>query len=163
MTEKERTRGFEKKSFCVNLGRLCELSVTLQRVGDGEEVDEGSVQWPPGQQSEAPAEAQQHQETHDAAQVRQHSPVGRLVLGVLPLDPGQLHHHHDEDQQAQCEDQAKVGHHRHIESHVVAQPAAKGRNKNSHFSFKDSLRHFALFPYFTLTIYLQWHLRFLHT
>lgn len=102
-----------------------ERTATLQRVADGEEVDEGGAQWTPGQQSEAPAEAQQHQEAHDAAQVRQNPPVGRLVLGVLPFDPGQLHHHHDEDQQAEDEDQAKVGHHSHVESHVATQPAAE--------------------------------------
>lgn len=128
-----------------------ERTVTLQGVADGEQVDKGSVQRTPGQQSEAPAEAQQYQEAHDAAQVRQYSPVGRLVLGVLPFDPGQLHHHHDEDQQAQDEDKAKVGYHSHIEGQIVTQPAAS-RTKSC---FSDTFGHFVLIFYFILTIYLQ--------
>lgn len=45
-------------------------------------------------------------------------------MGVLPLYPGQLHHHNDEDHQAQNENEKEVGHYTHIEGDVIQQPAA---------------------------------------
>lgn len=85
----------------------------------------------PGEEGEPPGETEQDGETSDAAQVCQHSPVRRLVLGVLLLDPGQLNHDQDEDQQAQSKDQGEVGHHAHVEGDVITQPAARGRHKPS--------------------------------
>lgn len=99
---------------------------TLQTVEYGEQISEGQGEGPPGKQGEAPGEAEQDDQARDAAHVCQHSPVGGLVLGVLPLDAGQLDHDHDEDKQAESKDQEEVGHHAHVEGHVITQPAAAG-------------------------------------
>ena len=104
--------------------------LTLQRVENGEKVNKRQVEGSPGEQSEPPREAEQDDEAGDAAQVRQHPPVGRLVLRVLPLDPGQLDHDDDEDQQAQHKDQEEVGHHAHVEGDVVTQPTAAEAHAN---------------------------------
>lgn len=45
------------------------VCVTLQRVEDGEQVHEGEVDGPPGEQSEAPRHPQQEGEADHAAQV----------------------------------------------------------------------------------------------
>ena len=102
---------------------------TLQRVEDGEEVNKGQVERPPGEQSEAPGEAEQDDEAAHAAHVRHHASVRSLVLRVLPLDPTQLDHDHDEDQQAHGEDRQEVRHHAHVEGDVVTQPTATGGHK----------------------------------
>lgn len=108
----------------------CIYSLTLQRVEYGEEINKGNVEGPPGEQGEPPGEAEQDDEASDAAQVCQQPPVWRLVLGVLLLDPGQLDHNHDEDQQGQSKDQEEVGHHAHIEGGVITQPTATGGQTN---------------------------------
>lgn len=95
---------------------------TLQRVEDGEEVDKRQVEGSPGEQSEAPGQTQEDDESGDAAEVRQDAPVRRLVMWVLPLDSGQLDQDHDEDDQAEGEDEEEVGHHSDVEGQVVTQP-----------------------------------------
>ena len=107
----------------------------MQRVEDGEEVEEGQVQGPPGEQSEAPGEAEQEDEASHAAQVCDQAPLGGLVVGVLPLDAGQLGQHHGEHHQAQYEDDQEVRHHPDVERNVVPQPAARGRQRIDSDSF----------------------------
>lgn len=101
-------------------------SLTLQSVEYREKVNKGQVEGSPGEQGKPPGEAEQDDEASDAAHICHHSPVRRLVLGVLLLDPGQLDHNHDKDQQAQRKDQDEVGHHAHIEGDVITQPTATG-------------------------------------
>lgn len=101
-------------------------SLTLQRVEYGEQINEGNVEGPPGEQGEPPGEAEQDDEASDAAQVCHHASVWRRVLGVLLLDPGQLDHDHNEDQQAEGKHKDEVGDHAHVEGNVVLQPAAAG-------------------------------------
>lgn len=98
----------------------------MQTVEDGEEIEEGQGQGPPGEEGEAPGEPQQDGQAADAAHLRQQAPAGGLVLRVLTLDAGQLDQNQDEDQQAEREDQEEVGHHAHVEGQVVPQPAAAG-------------------------------------
>lgn len=50
-------------------------------------------------------------------------------MGVLLLDPRQLHHHNDEDHEAQNKDEEEVGHHAHIEGNVITQPTAVGGHR----------------------------------
>lgn len=109
----------------------------MERVADGEEVDEGDVERPPGEQSEAPGEAQQNHQARDAAGIGQNPPVGGLVMGILPLDPSQLDHHDDEDHHADGEDQEEVGHHPHVEGDVITQPAAGVRKRFCVCVFKE--------------------------
>ncbi len=78
----------------------------------------------PGKQGATPGETKQDDDASDAAHVCQQTPVRRLVVGVLFLDPGQLDHNHDEDQQAQSKDQEEVGHHTHIEGGIITYPTA---------------------------------------
>lgn len=103
----------------------------MQTVEDGEQINEGQDEGPPGEEGEAPGEPEQDSEAADAAHVPQHAPAGRLVVGVLPLDAGQLDQDHYEDQQAESEDQEKVGDHAHVEGDVVTQPAATGGQTRS--------------------------------
>lgn len=104
------------------VGGVC----TLQSVEYGEEVNEGDQEGPPGKEGEAPGEAQQDHQAADAAYVCQQPPAGGLVVGVLPLDAGQLDHDQDEDEQAQSKDQEEVGDHARVEGDVITQPAAAG-------------------------------------
>lgn len=107
-----------------------ENCLTLQRVEYGEKENKRQVEGSPGEQGEPPGEAEQDDEAGDAAHVRQQSPVGRLVLWVLLLDPGKLDHNRNEDQQAQNKDQEEVGHHAHVEGHVLTQPTATGEQRD---------------------------------
>ena len=95
----------------------------MQRVEDGEQVHERQLDRPPGEESEAPGEAQQEGEPGHAAQVVQARAV-LVVVGVLPLDPLQLHHDHHEHGQVQHKDQAEVRHHAHVEGNIILEPAA---------------------------------------
>lgn len=110
---------------------------TLQAVEYGEQIKEGQDEGPPGEEGQSPGEPEQDGEAADAAHVSQHAPAGRLVVGVLPLDAGQLDHDHDEDEQAESEDQEEVGDHAHVEGDIVPQPAAKedGRGREADHAF----------------------------
>lgn len=98
----------------------------MQTVENGEKIDEGQEEGPPGEKGQAPGEPQQDGQAGDAAHVRQHAPARALVVGVLPLDAGQLDHDQDEDEQAESEDREEVGHHARVEGDIVTQPAARG-------------------------------------
>lgn len=133
---------------------------TLQTVEYGEKVSKGQGEGPPGKQGEPPGEAQEDGQACDAARVCQHSPPGGLVVGVLPLDAGQLDHDHDEDQQAESEDQEEVGHHAHVEGDVITQPAAAG-GQRSQIRFVHGPFH--LFTGEELTIDQKFHLNVWNT
>lgn len=59
-----------------------------------------------------------------------------VVLGVLPFDASQLHHHHHKHDQVDQEDHTEVGHHGHIVGYIVLQPAAE--KKQAHNGLKKS-------------------------
>lgn len=99
------------------------LSLTLKGVENGKQVHEGQVDWPPGEEGEAPREAEEEGYPHHAAYVQQSGAVNAVVR-VLLSDPSQLHQHHDEHDEVEQKDDAEVGHHRHVEGNVVSQPAA---------------------------------------
>lgn len=98
--------------------------LTLQWIEDAEEVHEGQVDGPPGEESEAPSEAQEDGQPDHAAHILQ---CGAMlgIVGVLALDPIQLHYDHYEHGQIHQKDYAEVGHDGHIEGHIILQPAAK--------------------------------------
>lgn len=91
----------------------------MQRVEDGKEVHEGQVDGPPGEEGEAPGEAQQHGDARHPPRVLQGVGAPRAVR-VLPQDATQLHHDHHEHDEVEEEDDAEVCHHRHVEGHIVA-------------------------------------------
>lgn len=112
-----------QSNMVVGLSSPSLSQLTLQGVEDGEEVHERRVNGSPGEESEAPGESQQDGDPRHAAHVLHCGAVSGVVR-VLPLDPAQLHQHHHEHDEVEDEDDAEVGHHGHVEGHVVLQPAA---------------------------------------
>jgi len=104
--------------------RLKISQLTLEGVKDGKEVHERQVEGAPGEEGEAPGEAQEDHDARHAAHVLQRGAVLHVVR-VLPLQPTQLHQHHDEHGDVENENHAEIRHHRHVERDVVLQPAAE--------------------------------------
>lgn len=116
----------------------------MQGVEDGEEVHERRVNRSPGKEGKAPGESQQDGDARHAAHVLQCGAVSGIV-GILPLDPAQLHQHHHEHDEVEEEDDTEVGHHGHVEGHVVFQPAADGGRRRGGASY----RHVAASDFFS--------------
>lgn len=101
--------------------------LTLQGVKDGKEVHEWQVNGAPGKKGKAPSKAQEDHYPRHTAHILQRGTVLRIVR-VLPLYPTQLDQHHNEHGKVEHKNEAEIGHHCHIESNVIFQPAAVGEN-----------------------------------
>lgn len=100
-----------------------QLSFTLKRVKNGEQVYQDHFARSKGEKAHRPGEAQQDGETGHRPQVLQSAAAlcGRLVGSHLP----ELDQNHDEHEDVAQQDQEGEGHRRHVEEGIVLQPAAE--------------------------------------
>ncbi len=101
--------------------------LTLQGVKDGKEVHEREVKGSPGKEGKAPSEAQEDGYPSHTAHILQCGAVKRIVR-VLPLYPTQLDQNHNEHDEVEEKNDTEIGHHCHVESNVIFQPAAVGED-----------------------------------
>lgn len=104
-----------------------QLIFTLQRVEDGEQVQQGQSGRPEGKKSQCPRQTQQDGETGHRPQVMQRAAAVCWAL----VDPhlSDLDQNHDEHRDVAQQDQENKCHHRHVEVDVILQPAAGGRER----------------------------------
>lgn len=81
----------------------------------------------PGEESEAPGEAQKHGESGNTAHLLP-AAANLHVVRVLLLNAAQLDHHHDKHGEVQQEDETEVRHHSNVEGNVIFYPATVGKN-----------------------------------
>lgn len=103
--------------------------LTLQGVKDGKEIHEWQVKRSPGKEGKAPSEAQEDGYPRHTACILQCGAV-KHILRVLPLYPTQLDQHHNKHDEVEQKNDTEIGHHCHVESNVVFQPAAVGDDRD---------------------------------